>query len=764
MSAAMEPPLMVGLQVDAGNPFKLNFIMDKGEKALSQEEQKQEFLKIVKYFLTSLATPNPDMWVNLSPYEKDRIIPDNFSKTEMGRDLLAQDYLLKQLSSSLTDPSSELGKKFWDGIYARAYEKFGTTDVPTDMFNKVWIMPDKAVVYEKDNTAYVLESHLKVMTEADYLAQSKNAESSGRLNDPKVGIVPEVMREVIIPALEKEVNEGASFAPLRQVYSGMLLATYFKRVLRQGILGQVYVDKNKVAGVDLESSSQEKEKIYKQYLEAFQKGVFNYIKEDVDPVTRELIPRKYFSGGTMPLRDEDLAQTSVVTSAGAAKWRKLRNGSRAVKASVVLRAAPAISGRSTVSAAEKSEYADITDFLTPVGQNIFLVPGVFVSALHDVFSSAEVKKSDVRFSEKDQGSVDYDRLIAFFQAHQEDETAGRMYRFFLTGDPEVTRKRQLELGNFLDGIRGGKKGFVLLNENTLLDGMGSESRQLFSASFALFMNEISGDEDALIRLVFQGMLGVQLPQMDGLVKSFIERFFKGELSEERMFFIPFIFPSALKSNELESFKQQIAMIKMNMGKFLPFGVLQGHLPDKVLQQKIVPFKDTEILPFMLTSLFRRGWDGQPTLYVRVMKTYESLRQSTVAHLRAQHADEVKVNALNGLLISHRNKSLRILQGMHLLAPDFNYEKEVAKDSAMREDASSRTMPVQNDLTPGGIDLNDRQLDLQVKRDGKGMPLPIGLQDPAMRDVAGLVPVIIDMVPFEGSLPGSAMLFREHDRI
>ena len=41
----------------------------------------------------------------------------------------------------------------------------------------------------------------------------------------------------------------------------------------------------------------EKERIYQQYLKAFKKGVYNYIKEEIDPVTQETIPRKYFSGG-----------------------------------------------------------------------------------------------------------------------------------------------------------------------------------------------------------------------------------------------------------------------------------------------------------------------------------------------------------------------------------------------------------------------------------------------------------------------------------
>ncbi|MBF0532801.1 MAG: hypothetical protein HQL23_06865, partial [Candidatus Omnitrophica bacterium] len=42
-----------------------------------------------------------------------------------------------------------------------------------------------------------------------------------------------------------------------------------------------------------------KEKIYEQYLKAFTQGVFNYIKENTDPITEETTSRQYFSGGVV---------------------------------------------------------------------------------------------------------------------------------------------------------------------------------------------------------------------------------------------------------------------------------------------------------------------------------------------------------------------------------------------------------------------------------------------------------------------------------
>ena len=74
-------------------------------------EKKEEYKSLVKYFLASLAIPDDDQWVNLSPYEKGRIIKDNFGKTEMGRDLLGEDYILKQITSSLIYPEDGLGTR-----------------------------------------------------------------------------------------------------------------------------------------------------------------------------------------------------------------------------------------------------------------------------------------------------------------------------------------------------------------------------------------------------------------------------------------------------------------------------------------------------------------------------------------------------------------------------------------------------------------------------------------------------------------------------
>jgi len=345
LSPEFNPAILKGIKIHPDNPFRFDFILDQGDHPVVDpsskkagplpggEEARRESIKLIKYFLASLTIPEKDLWVNLSPYEKDRIIPQSFGLTEMGWDLLAEDYMLKQITASLIYPEGETGKKFWKRIYEEAYKKFKTTNIPVNTFNKVWIVPEKAVVFEnvKSGTAYIVESKLKVMLEQDYLALGKD---SGQPNHPVVGpkvrlpggeevnaLGSQIIREIVIPELTKEVNEGKNFAQLRQVYNSLILATWYKKKIKDSILEQVYADKNKIKGAEYTNSvikggqanhpvvdpaskaagplpgGGEVERIYEQYLEAFKKGVYNYIKEEQDPLTHQPTPRKYFSGG-----------------------------------------------------------------------------------------------------------------------------------------------------------------------------------------------------------------------------------------------------------------------------------------------------------------------------------------------------------------------------------------------------------------------------------------------------------------------------------
>ena len=311
VSTPFAPLSLKGLIVNLQKPLEFQFIVDTGRGPQDIAAVKQQANQLVKYFLAGLTIPEGDLWVNLSPYEKDRMVPEALGQTDLGRDLLAQDYILKQLTASLIYPEKDLGKEFWSRVYAKAQKQFGTTNVPVNTFNKVWILPDQAQVFENGNAAYVTKSTLKVMLDEDYLAKQKHQATQAS------SISSQIVRQIVLPEIEKEVNTGKNFAPLRQIYQALILAKWYKETIQNGLLDAVYTNKNKIAGVNL-SDPVVKEQIYNRYLQAYKKGAFNYIKEDPTP-DGQVVPRKYFSGGlnVMPSEVNRKGSPAMISADGA---------------------------------------------------------------------------------------------------------------------------------------------------------------------------------------------------------------------------------------------------------------------------------------------------------------------------------------------------------------------------------------------------------------------------------------------------------------
>jgi signal transduction histidine kinase len=326
-SQPLTPPVLRGIRVDPSNPFKFDFILDKGALNYDASAMREEAQKIIKYFLASLTIPEEDLWVNLSPYEKDRIVPGEFGNTTMGQEMLSQDYLLKQLAASLTYPETETGKAYWDEINnsnrslseprpsirpANGRNTQGAARIETTQsFNKVWIVPDKAIVYEDGLHAFIGTARFKVMTEEDYLAMEKNnlvIASVAKQSQSKIATVgnnlprndaTNVFKTHILPAIEKEVNEGKNFAPLRQIYYSLILSVWFKKQLKETAIAAAYFNKKKIKGVD-SSDENAVMRIYDQYLNAFKQGAYSIIQNSKVKSQNggvKITRRTYFSGG-----------------------------------------------------------------------------------------------------------------------------------------------------------------------------------------------------------------------------------------------------------------------------------------------------------------------------------------------------------------------------------------------------------------------------------------------------------------------------------
>jgi len=309
LSAPSAYTVLRGMRINPKDPLKFEFVIDK---PADKSVDKEEFRRLVSYFMAALTIPEKDFWVNLSPYEKNRIIPAAVADTDFGRDLLTQDYVLKQVSASLTYPESELGKQYWQKVYAAAAKAGIKHDQAVNAFSKVWIVPENVEVFEDGNLALVGEARLKVLSQADYTAMDSSLRGSAATKQSQSGIATpreasarndaaaKIMREMLIPALTKEVNTGANFTQLRQMFHSFALALWFKNKLKDSFF-KYYINQNKTKGIDL-SDKTIKDKVYNQYVDAFKQGVYNMIKKEPvgannhSPVSK-ITKRQYFSGG-----------------------------------------------------------------------------------------------------------------------------------------------------------------------------------------------------------------------------------------------------------------------------------------------------------------------------------------------------------------------------------------------------------------------------------------------------------------------------------
>jgi len=285
LTPAYKPPLVMGIRIDKNNPMEFDFVLNRGSDVLSMDSLRAETLTMARYFFTALTVPSKDVWVNLSPGESNRIVESAFGGTQMGQDLLKQDYLLKQLTASLMHPESAAGRAYWARIRAAGVESVAAQNG----FAKVWIAPRSAQVYETARGAYIIDSRLKVLLEEDIKTNS---------GSPLNPVVTAAMREIIVPAVEKEINQGKTFANLRQIYNSMILAVWYKQALKESLLSKIYVDRRRTHGVDTGDDSAV-ERIYQTYLASLKKGVCDKICKEVDPARGRLMRRHYFTGGAI---------------------------------------------------------------------------------------------------------------------------------------------------------------------------------------------------------------------------------------------------------------------------------------------------------------------------------------------------------------------------------------------------------------------------------------------------------------------------------
>ncbi len=277
------------------NNFRL--FLDKGSlKNPKSQEVEKTTKELLNYFFVGITLPNDAFWVNLRPDAETNIIDEQLAQTDVGRVLLESDLQLKKDTAKFTSPETPEGRQYWDKLYQKAGEIFGSQNITIPTLTRPWIVPDEIIIRETTDSAYIYKATLKVMLEQDYLKGSAiyNFEDDRlkELNEYS----SQLIREIIIPKLTQEINASKRYAQLRQVYYSLIMAQWFKaRFTNQPGLYSRIIDRRVVFPALYSKGSWSKTTYFQAYQKSFKDGEYN-IQEPVYSVFGQTI-RSYFSGG-----------------------------------------------------------------------------------------------------------------------------------------------------------------------------------------------------------------------------------------------------------------------------------------------------------------------------------------------------------------------------------------------------------------------------------------------------------------------------------
>jgi hypothetical protein len=171
-----------------------------------------------------LALEPSRLWVNLHPGEPHRIIDPELGRTDAGRVLLEADLRMKKTVAKLIHPDSRLGTRFWDSVR--------DTGAGSCLSFRQWIVPAPATVREDGGGLYIVDAPLSVKLETEYLSAKGTA--GGDTGCKRADTATEehnerVFRTMILPEVEKAVNQAPEYAALRRVYLTRIAAEWYRQ-------------------------------------------------------------------------------------------------------------------------------------------------------------------------------------------------------------------------------------------------------------------------------------------------------------------------------------------------------------------------------------------------------------------------------------------------------------------------------------------------------------------------------------------------------
>ena len=290
--------------------FKMRFDDGTGVIPLPRLQPEVQ-ARLMDYFFTGLAVKNEEVWVNLGPDEKNRMLPETLGGTRLGRVMIEQDYQLKRLCASLLHPDCGYGRDYWSNVFGRAQSALGTTNLPYTSFFRVWIVPDNINILEQPDAEMVAagkgyaeigEARLKVLSDREFLGTYAGAQSSfaGVVND----LCYAAFEETILPVVNREVRLGATWVPIREAFNSLVLSSWYKARFGNQPVASKFIENHKPMQIDLPGAGvtysnmnvPENKEFFEKYMSIFKNGVFYTVRDDYDVYSNQKYTRAYFAG------------------------------------------------------------------------------------------------------------------------------------------------------------------------------------------------------------------------------------------------------------------------------------------------------------------------------------------------------------------------------------------------------------------------------------------------------------------------------------
>ena len=297
-------------------------------------------------FMTGLAVPSDKFWVNLDPWEPDRIIDDDLKSSEVGRIMLEADFQMKKDFCNYENPCvSQVGKNFWmflDGkrkaLVQQCMRKFPgeIKDIDNVYFRPVtrhWIIPDKVYAHTNGTEIYIINATLTISSDpvidhSSFVVNNQDAQilSRGCLEElnRSAGEFSEYAKylqdSMILPHVIMDINHAERYEDLRNVYVALALAQWYKSsITSKKDIFQESFDSSDSLSFDGEGSWSP-HKIWDDLVYSFENGEYKCWENTTDKsqlrssggVGFYNINDKYVDLGKMPLEVEDIVKGAIV--------------------------------------------------------------------------------------------------------------------------------------------------------------------------------------------------------------------------------------------------------------------------------------------------------------------------------------------------------------------------------------------------------------------------------------------------------------------